>query len=112
MSRLETLGFRSPSRTHILGGFFYFSYFFLLNYLLMSRNAKVLFEFPYVLLLVVPYFFLVTPSPLMGLGVYIIYFTTGIKTLAPSYGGIITLSTLLDLGLFGGLFVPVFLSQT
>jgi len=107
MSRLETLGFKSPSRTHILGGLFYFSYFFLLNYLLMSRNANVLFEFPYVLLLVVPYFFLITTSPLMGLGVYIIYFATGLKTLAPSYGGHITLSTLLDLGLLVALVVHV-----
>lgn len=103
MNRLEALGFGSLSRTSVWSGIVFFIYFFLLNFLLISRDAGALFEFPYVFLLVLPYFLLATSSPLMGLGVYIIYLATRVKSLAPSYGGILTLSTLLNMGLIIGL---------
>jgi len=83
------------SKNQTLSVIAYLVFFSFLNFLLISRGIGALFEFPYFLVLVIPYFWLTLKAPELGLAVYLVFLLSGIKTLSASNGDSISLSILL-----------------
>ena len=97
---------RAYVRTAIL------AYFFLLNFLLISRNLEELIEFPFVMIFVVPYFFLTLKYPEMGLAIFVIFHLSPLKGLTAARTSFLSLSILIELCLVAALFLHFLVSRT
>jgi len=84
---------------------------FLLNLLLISRNTNELIEFPYVMILIVPYFLLALKYPELGLAIFIIFHLTPLKGLTPAHTSFLSLSILIELCLGAALILHFLLSR-
>lgn len=87
------------------------AYLFFLNLLLISRNASELIEFPFVMVLIVPYFFLTLKYPEMGLAIFIIFHLTPLKALTSTETSSLSLSILVELCLVAVLLLHFLVSR-
>jgi len=99
------------NRKRIFFEIFYYLYFFVFTYIFISRKFGEFIEFPNVLILIIPYLLLTLIRPTIGLSIFLIYYLTGLKGLAPSYGSFISLSILAEGCLVASLLFKIVLTK-
>ncbi len=100
-----------PARSELKGLMISFGFFMylLIAILFIGRGGLgILIEFPFVLLLILPYLVLSLYSPVAGLSIFVIYTLSGLKGISPSYGDFLSLSILMEMSVLISLILRIF----
>jgi hypothetical protein len=97
----------ASAKRSILTEVLYFLYFIALISIVIGKDVSALIDFPNVLILIIPFFFLTLFKPAIGLSVFILYYLVGLKGLSPSYGTFLSLSILAEMCLLVSFFFQI-----